>query len=52
MQVWKIEVKKAKYARIKMQVRKNKVENKEQIATENTTKITLRTMRNNCAHTE
>ena len=32
----------------KMQVRKNQV----QIATENTTKITLRTMRNNRAHTE
>ena len=36
----------------KMQVRKNKVENKVQIATENTTKITLKTMRNNRAHTE
>ena len=36
----------------KMQVRKNQVQNKVQIATENTTKITLRTMRNNRAHTE
>jgi len=36
----------------KMQVRKNQVQNKVQISTENTTKITLRTMRNNRAHTE
>ena len=36
----------------KIQVLKNQVQNKVQIATENTTKITLRTMRNNRAHTE